>query len=301
MNEDSWMSSPAMQRLLRELVGSTVKQYQIDAGKAEEILARSLAADQRLCDLAAKEEAAEQIKRTRVFKNAAATAKKSVYFALRRYRPDSSHLERLIQDLSNLPVTVDERELARISEQICQLHASTRERRSHASEFYEQLFRQFDGPVTLIDVGCGMQPLQFPFSSAPKSLQQYVAFDKDVVSIDAVLAYAQHQRAVQLTAFRQDLRDGWGDCCNRCGVEYFDVAMILKLVPVVHRQARELLGTLAETPAKKWIVSGSKHSMTKRRDITRREETVIRSFIESSDRRVVAEFTLDEEFVFVVE
>jgi hypothetical protein len=220
---------------------------------------------------------------------------------LRRYRQDESELEVLIERLSNLPASSDDAELAPLLHAICQSHASTRERQSQADGFYEQLFEHVGDTVSILDVGCGMQPLQFPLPQAPKSLQRYVAFDTDTVSISAVQALAAHLRSIQLIAFEHDLGSGWDHCCTQGGVDQFDVALMLKLVPVVHRQARASLTTLAQVPANKWVISGSKQSMTKRGDIFRREEAVLRSFIESAHRNVIAEFTVGEEFVFVVE
>lgn len=301
MSDSSWLSSPAMKTVLDELVCTTVKQYRIEPQMAEEILADALSANRRLRDLAATEDSVDRIRRTSVFKNAAAAGKRKVYHALRQYRQDEAKLARLIGRLSDLPANADERERSKLVNEICRSHVSTRERRPYATEFYEQLFQHLEDATTLIDIGCGLHPLQFPYTKAPRSLQRYVAFDSDAVSICATQTLATHQPSVQLLAFQYDLRDGWEDCCKQSGVERFDVALMLKLVPVIQRQARELLPTLAATPAKKWIVSGSIQSMTKRRDISRREEAVIRSFIESAKKDVVAEFTVGEEFVLVVD
>jgi len=299
MSDDLWRSSPAMKTLLDDLVHTTVKQYRIDPQEAEGILAAVLAANQPLRDLAAREDNADRIQRTSVFKKAAAAAKREVYHALRRYRQDDAKLRRLIDGLSDLPANTDESERARLLLEICQSHASTRERHPFAAEFYEQLFRHIEGAASLIDVGCGMQPLQFPFSKAPKTLQRFVAFDSDAESVRAARAFAAHQSSVELSAFQHDLRDGWESCCEQTGIEHFDVALMLKIVPVFQRQARDLLPVLASAPASKWIISGSKQSMTKRRDISRREEAVIRSFIRSANKEFAAEFTVGEEFVFV--
>lgn len=300
MSDDPWRSRPAMKTLLDDLVHTTVKQYRIEPQEAEEILASVLAANQQLRDLAAREDNADRIQRTSVFKKAAAAAKREVYHTLRRYRQDDAKLRRLIDRLSDLSADADESERARLLQEICQSHVSTRERHLFAAEFYEQLFCHFEGAANLIDVGCGMQPLQFPFSKAPKSLQRFVAFDTDAESIRAARAVAAHQSSVQLLAFEHDLRDGWESCCKQAGVEHFDVALMLKLVPVLQRQSRDLLPVLAGVPASKWLISGSKRSMTKRRDISRREEAVIRSFIDSANKEVAAEFTVGEEFVLIV-
>ena len=58
---------------------------------------------------------------------------------------------------------------------------------------------------------------------------------------------------------------------------------------------------LAQTPARTWVVTGSRTSMTRRRSIERRERAILRRFVELAGRSVRAEFVAGEEFAWVVE
>jgi hypothetical protein len=88
---------------------------------------------------------------------------------------------------------------------------------------------------------------------------------------------------------------------SAAGQAAFDIALMLKLIPVVARQSRELLSTLEQTPARRWIVTGSTTGLAKRTSILRREQTILRRFIADSGRTIREEFTFGEEFGYVVE
>jgi 16S rRNA (guanine(1405)-N(7))-methyltransferase len=78
------------------------------------------------------------------------------------------------------------------------------------------------------------------------------------------------------------------------------LALIMKVVPVVCRQQRELLSVLAETPADTWLLTGSRIALAKRRSIERREKRVLEEFVSLAGRTVKHEFVVEEEFAWVV-
>ena len=152
----------------------------------------------------------------------------------------------------------------------------------------------------VVDIGCGLYPLVFPFDGRGKGVAQYVAADRHPSIVSAVEAYAAARGDGRITALEWDVRSGWGDLLPRGAPAEFDVAFLLKLVPVVHRQARELLDVLRRTPAPIWVASGSRISMTKRRSIERRERAVMHKFAASAGRRVEAELVTEDEFAWVL-
>lgn len=88
-------------------------------------------------------------------------------------------------------------------------------------------------------------------------------------------------------------REAWG--------ERFDLALMLKLIPVIERQNPALLERLAAIPARRLLVTGSREAMTRREDISRRELASLRRFVLLTGRRVVARFDLPNEFGFFLE
>jgi hypothetical protein len=179
-------------------------------------------------------------------------------------------------------------------------HKSTAERLPALDEFHRQLFAHVACPATVLDVGCGLYPLVFPFDGAASGVTRYVAVDRDPKAAAAVAAYARARGDGRVVAERWELQTGWDEVLGRSGLDGFDLALVLKMVPVIARQQRSLLTVLARTPATRWIVSGSRVSMTRRRSIERRERAVLHKFVASAGRRVEAEFVAGEEFAFVV-
>jgi hypothetical protein len=97
------------------------------------------------------------------------------------------------------------------------------------------------------------------------------------------------------------IADGWEPLLRASGIAMFDVALMLKLVPVVARQEPEHLAILAAVPARRIVVSGSREAMAKRRSIARRERAVLDDFIAGAGWRVTAESETPDEFFLAVE
>lgn len=66
-------------------------------------------------------------------------------------------------------------------------------------------------------------------------------------------------------------------------------------MPVVARQERERLATLAAVPARRLLVTGAKQAMVKRRAIDRREERVLRAFADDHGLAIVGELDTPSE------
>jgi hypothetical protein len=289
-----WMESEVVRAAVAAIVTAATKQYRIDAPTATEwvrtVLARD-AAFRRAVEVAASGDA---LLRTRAFKAAAAAAKKHVYYSLRKYRPAAD--DGALDALRALPPggPAADREAAALA--LAQGHRSTAERLPSLAEFYAALFAAVGSPRSILDVGCGVQPLLFPFDGAGGCVERYVALDKDSQAFQAIEAYSTARGDGRLTPVRSDLSGGWPRECDA-----FDVALMLKLVGVVERQEREVLDVLATAPARRWVVSGSRVALAKNRDIERRERAAVMRFVELAGRRVTGEFTAGEEFALVVD
>lgn len=298
-----------LSELLEELVDRTVRQYRIAPGQAESILRQSLEANTALRQLLAGELSCERLRRSAVFKRAASEAKRRVYYHLRSYSAaspgDSAEqtaaptdprqlLEALAADRNDAA-----REAARRS--VLERHASTRERLATADEFYDQLFRRIEPPRRVLDVGCGVQPLMFPFSCpGAAGIECYLALDSAERDIGLVNAYARGSELACLRARAWNLAEGWRIVQQLAGGERFELALMMKLVPVLRRHDRRLLAILAEAPARTWVVTGSRISMTRRVSIERRERRALHEFVRAAGREVCGEFSAGEEFAWIV-
>ena len=306
VSESPWLSDQRLRGLMREIVDRTVKQYRIAPEDAERIIGESLTSNAALKKVVAQSPSPDQLKRSRAFKRAVSEAKRQVYYQLRSYQPSiaSDADPRAVLDSLLDPRAHDgaNDECERARRLVLERHASTRERSPAASEFYEQLFRRLDPPRLVLDVGCGVHPLMFPFDHpGAERIEQYVALEKSPDDVAVVEAYARRFRSDTMLPLAWDLGDGWSGVVERTGCAEFDLALLMKLAPVIHRQQRELLPVLAAAPARTWLVTGSRISMTKRVSIERRERRVLREFVKMAGREVRDEFVVGEEFAWIVD
>jgi hypothetical protein len=299
MPDDTWLDAPVIRPLVDELLAAIMSQYRIDANEASQIVRKSLSANRRLADAAGATDTPEKLRRTRAFKDAAAEAKRRVYHELRRYHGGES-LAKLVRESEAHGFAASPDGGESLTRRIAEAHASTRERLPHEAVFYDAVAAALGESRTVLDVGCGVQPLRFPFTRLPR-LAKYAAIDSQAKDIAAVARFAAAMTSPSLRVWQYGLQDGWLPVLARAGLEMFDAALFLKFVPVIARQDRPLLAVLRDTPARRWIVTGSVNSLAKRTSIERRERGVIERFLAFAGRRVVSRFLAGDEFGYVAE
>lgn len=300
MPDSSWLQTALAQTLMADVVADIVRRYRIDEGAAAAAVREVFSKSDELHKIIGRETSPPKVTRTRAFKDVVNAVRRNIYYDLRRYSADVESQNALIERLSEAG-GAPPGGLQSFVLEIAKSHASTRERLKDREAFYGQLLPLLGRPRSILDVGCGMQPLLFPFDDLKDSLELYAAADKDPSSIAAVAAFAKATGNGRIVAARWDIAEGWPPLIKSCQVKEFDVAFLLKVVPVVERQQPELVDILRETPGRLWVLTGSKVSLTKRQDIERRERALLRRFYEASGRRVVNEFSVSEEFCLILE
>ncbi len=80
----------------------------------------------------------------------------------------------------------------------------------------------------------------------------------------------------------------------------FDVAFLLKLIPVIARRDKKLFYTLADIPAKILIITGSKQALVRGTDIRNRENKALMKFIKITRGKVIGKINIGNEFGYVV-
>jgi len=285
-------------RLIRDLADSIAVAYTIDADAAAERITPLIERDRLLQQALAEHPDLAEIRRMRVFRNAEKAARKHVYDYLRRYRraDDSGHAA--LNTLEALAPGEAPETAHRPIRAICESHASTAERLPALTEFQAILALAAGEATSILDVGAGVLPLLFPFEACPK-LECYCALDKDKFAVRAVRAFARWSELANVTARDWSMADGWEEVLSPDRRE-FDLALLLKIVPVVARQEPQLLGVLAATPARRLLITGSKQAMAKRKAIAHRENVTILSFIDRFGLTVCDQFETADELGFVV-
>lgn len=301
MSDDRWLDNEPLNGLVHDLAREASDKYRIESADAIEMIREEFETNPALHRAAAENDSPQKLKRTKVYKKAANSAKKKIYFRLRNYRSDAQPIDGLLTRLTQASPETPIQERQAIISAIIQGHASTRERLPSRDEFYRQLFEHVNPPQRIIDVGCGVHPLMLPFESDwAREIKVYVAVDKNSNDISCINHFARTQQLEPLTGIHWEISEGWSKLGQRQHCQQFDVAFLMKVVPVVLRQQRELLPVLTHTPATTWILTGSRIGLAKRRTIEKREKRVLEEFVSLAGRTVKHEFEVDEEFVWIV-
>ncbi|MBX3728042.1 MAG: hypothetical protein KF858_02565 [Candidatus Sumerlaeia bacterium] len=291
--DDFWSGTDAGRAVVEQTAAALARRYRLDEEAAREAVREALRADAALTQTAAPLAEPARILRLAHFRRVETELRRRVYYDLRRYRADPGSVSALAEQL--LAAQDDER--PRIVQRLLESHASTRERAADLPALRGFLARVTADAGAVLDVGCGIFPLAFPFAERERPLESYRALDRDEESLAAVRAFAGSMGLACLAAHAWRVGDGWG----LLGGAVFDVALMLKVVPVVARQEREQLAELAAVPARRLVISGSRVGLAKRRDIERRERGTILRFLEQRGARVVEEFATGDEFFVVAE
>ena len=282
---------PVLAQLAEQVAQEAARRYRIGADQARGRIEQSWRSHQALRALARRTPSPRALARTRLYRQAASQAKKDIYYRLRRYRPQSDEFSKGLERLHRATAAV---ECQAACEALARSHASTAERWSDLDGFLERTRPVWGACATLLDVGCGLMPLLFPFDRVDDRLKRYVACDRDARCIEAVNACGQVTAGV-LEGRVWDIGDGWEALETQTGIKRYDVAFLLKLVPVVARQQPRLLATLADAPTDWLVVTGSRQALARRQDISRRERAVIGSFAKRHGLVVESEFETPSE------
>ncbi len=283
-----------------ELVRKAQEKYRVDAEDVRALVPEVL----RSCkDLPARVEAGEtmrQLQRTRAYSDAVKAIRRKVYYHLRRYTPDKEVLCQLAEQLRGHVDNGDREGVESVCREIGNRHASARERMSDMASFNARLMPYFEDARSLLDVGCGVYPLFFPFTEVAQNLASYVAADCDETALKAVDAFCGYVPHDVLTPLYWDIAAGLEQLLSKAPRRHFDLALMLKVVPVLRRRNAEMLEILKQVPADVVVITGSTRSMTGNRDITRREKSVLHRFAEDADWTIRESFICGEEVGLVL-
>lgn len=293
MSEDDTPAARVVSQLASELAEAVARRYRIAVATARELVVSEWASDRALWQQAAQETDPARLARTRAYRQAADRAKTKIYYHLRRYRQDDPGLHDATERLRELAAAGvaagDPRALA-VRDGVVASHVSTRERLDDLDAFFAALFALAPAPTSILDLGCGVMPLLYPFDALGHAITEYLALDRDAVAVDLVDAWGALVGGSRLRARRWSLEDGVSGIAGPDDGR-FALALALKLVPVIARQEREHLAILRDVPARRLLVTGARQAMVKRRSIEQRELRVLRSFADDHGFSVVG--TLD--------
>jgi 16S rRNA (guanine(1405)-N(7))-methyltransferase len=141
------------------------------------------------------------------------------------HRPDFGYL--LDELKKNLSFGIDTKNCVL---SILPIQSSTRERIPLLNRFYQDIFLITGCPSSIIDHGCGLNPLTTPWMKLPKSTK-YHGFDIDGDQIQFL------QAALQLLGLEDQIKASLADVMvDR--FDYVDVVFMLKLLPLLEQQSK---------------------------------------------------------------
>nr|MBP7928060.1 hypothetical protein [Patescibacteria group bacterium] len=125
----------------------------------------------------------------------------------------------------------------------------------------------------------------------------YTWIDKDKKSYNKLLDFKEKHNLQVLNLHCQSIGElSWGSYRENG----YDLALMLKIVPVIFRQEKLLFNLLANIPANTYIITGSKEAMVKKKNIEDRENSVIQRFIGLTGKEVKRKFEIENEFGYVI-
>ena len=281
-----------MNILLDEDINKILKIYKIPPEEAEKIINKNLEVNPKLRKLLDDKD--EGVKRTREYKDFIKKIRKEIYYKLRKYSFDKEGFKAQLTILRSFGASD-----GKPFEWFVQNHASTRERSLYIKEFNERLVNFIKEDKHILDLGGGLYPLTFPFS-ALNNLRQYTWVDKDKDSWNVLKEFCKTTDKPKINLYNELIgAREWKEYLPN-NTNDFDTVLMLKLVPVIQRQEKDLLEILAKAPTKRFIVTGSKDAMTRNKDIEKRERHVCEKFITLTNRKVVGQFEIENEFAYVL-
>ena len=173
-------------------------------------------------------------------------------------------------------------------------HASARERVPHLDAFYDGIWSLTGMPGSVMDLGCGLNPLTLPWMDLPADAT-YLASDVDLRPLATVTAF--------LELVGQPHRVETHDVVERAPSDVVDVALLLKLVTTIDRQvpdaATRLLAALHVRHA---VVSFPRQSLAGRGKGMERtyRQRLDRLVAEAGRVGAVADASVPNELVFVL-
>ena len=161
--------------------------------------------------------------------------------------PDKTRIEAWSAQLAVLPPEIHHPTAINFCRQILTEHHSTAERLPFVEDFYAQLAGLFSESSRILDLGCGLNSLSYCWFPQ-KKISCYEAVDIHAdLAVFLNLYFSHFQIPGQAVNH---------DVFTYRGTGNYDIAFLLKLIPVLeHQNKKELIPWLASIPASNLVIS----------------------------------------------
>ncbi|MBU2589869.1 MAG: hypothetical protein KKA65_00035 [Nanoarchaeota archaeon] len=147
-------------------------------------------------------------------------------------------------------------------EKILKLHVSSRERIPYYSEIYEKIFKITGKPKSILDLGCGLNPLSLPFM---KIKPRYIALELVEEDAEFIQLYFNKMK-IKGNAYSVDLIN------IDKKLPEADICFMFKLIDTLETLKWDITENLLENLKVKWIVASfATKSLGGRKSIKKRD------------------------------
>ncbi|MCW1296904.1 MAG: hypothetical protein OH319_04455 [Candidatus Parvarchaeota archaeon] len=295
-------------RQIVEFVKSKIKkQYEIDEKEIERIFFSYAIKDKKFMDRVVNGKI-EGFERLSSFKEILKKTKKEIYYNLRQYKRNAEQRKVLFKKLKRILEKEGISENAiKIHEEILCTHISSKERIDTYPFFYDRIFEFTGKPKRILDIACGMNPFSLPFMKLNDFT--YICTELKQEDCDFINSYfkiiSKHIN-VEAKAIRLNLFDLTSEEFGKKFIEEndlmkFDVVFLLKDIPVMERLRKGISKYIIRwLPTNYIVISGSKKSMVKGKEIKKREERLIRRVLNELNLNIASKIEFENEIVFIV-
>lgn len=242
------------------------------------------------------------------FKEILKKTKKEIYYILRQYKRNEAQRKTLLDELEK----VLEKEgissnAIEIHKKILCTHISSIERINFYQEFYQKIFEIIGKPKRILDISCGMNPFSLPFMRLDNLM--YICTEVKEEECEFINSYFEiiskyinlKAKAIKLDLFDLESSEFQRNFIEKNKLIEFDVAFLLKLIPVMERLKRGISDyILSWIPSNILVISGSKKSMVKGKKIGKKEENLIKRILIKNKLKIISKIEFENEFVFIV-
>ena len=295
------------EKIVQDSVKIILKRYKISEEKAEEFFLEEAFKNKKFMKNVLEFSERKNFEKWSEYRKVLKKAKKNIYYFLRQYKhePEEKIKEKFGELKKALKKEGKIEKTLELHKELLEMHVSSRERTESYKNFYEKIFKVTGKPESILDVSCGFNYFSLPFMKLEKLSYAGTEFKKEFVEeMNRYFALIKNYSEIKAKGFLLDLKERDFETRNELldlnkGKE-FDIAFLLKLIPVMEREKRGSTDGLIETIPAKWIVlSVSKESMTKKEKIAFREVKIIKNFIKQNSLYVNATIDFENEIVFI--
>lgn len=286
------------QELLELLADESAGIYKLDRSAILRLLVEELLLPKNM-DIRARFNYANSLRDARrlsEYKAFKKNIRSDMYRKLRRYKPSDHSIYGMLAEY----IECDGKDISRCADRLLGEHTSTRERLPDRDAFAENIREGIKPGSAVIDIGCGFAPLLFP-PEFFHDLSCFIAVDKDTEVTETVRIFAEKNNIANLKAYTWDISSGASCLASMTGVDHYDAALMLKLIPALYRTDRtgkndaRAIPVLGNFPAAIFLATVNRESMTKRESIEKRELGTLNQFARENGLRIGPEFSCGSE------